>query len=283
MTRLLIIGFLTIQTLALSQAATEIWLFDLQLKGSPTISNGKNVTNHPGYDNQPFFRPGHHELLFASFRGDGRSDLKKYNWKSGVTTDITKTSEREYSPTVTPDKKWISCIIQRDDNAQDLGRYPIHGGSAETIIDRLTVGYHAWLTSNDLILFVLGEPQTLRHYNMITKKDTILFEKPGRSIHRIPKSKSISFVDKRDPLHWYIWKVSPDLKTEKLTETIHGSEDIAWTPDGRIISSDGTRFLICDPKKSNGWIPMTGPEMKGISRIAISADGKKLAAVIAEN
>lgn len=273
---------ITLQLTALGQTATEIWLFDLNLKGIPAVTGGKNITNHPGYDNQPHFRPGHHEIFYSSFRDDGRSDLKKYNWKTGMTSDVTLTPEREYSPTITPDKKWISCIIQRDDNAQDLGRYPVHGGKPEIIINNLTVGYHAWLSDSDLILFVLGEPHTLRHYNTGSKKDRIIFEKPGRSIQRIPRTNLVSVVDKQDPLHWFIWKIGADLKPVKVTETIHGSEDIAWTPDGRIISSDGTRFLINNPEKTNGWIPMQGPELKGISRIAVSADGKKLAAVISE-
>ena len=264
------------------QSATDIWLFDLDLKGSPTISGGKNITNRPGYDNQPSFRKGHHEILYSSFREDGRADLKKYNWKTDATIDITRTPEREYSPTLTPDKKWISCIIQRDNNAQDLGKYPIRGEAPEIIIDHLTVGYHAWLTKTDLILFVLGDPQTLRHFNTDTKKESVIFEKPGRSIQRIPGTNKVSVVDKRDPLHWFIWKIGPDLQPIKVTETIHGREDIAWTPDGRIISSDGTYFLICDPEKPNGWIAMQGPKLKGVSRIAISPDGKKLVAVINE-
>lgn len=267
---------------SMGQTASEIWLFDLNLKGAPSVSGGKNITNHPGYDNQPSFRRGHHEILYSSFRDDGRADLKKYNWKTGKTTDITKTPEREYSPTLTPDKRWISCIIQRDNNAQDLGKYPVHGGAPEILINHLTVGYHAWLSQNELILFVLGDPHTLRYYNTATKKEMVLFEKPGRSIQRIPGSNKVSVVDKRDALHWFIWKIGPDQKPVKVTETIHGVEDIAWTPDGRIISSDGKHFLINDPAKPNGWIAMQGPEIKGVSRIAISPDGKKLAAVISE-
>ena len=282
MKNILFVILMTSHMATFGQTATEIWLFDLNLKGTPAVSGGKNFTSRAGYDNQPHFRPGHHEIFYASFRDDGRSDLKKYNWKTGVTSDVTSTPEREYSPTVTPDKKWISCIIQRDNNAQDLGKYPVHGGRPEVIIDNLTVGYHAWLSDTDLILFVLGDPQTLRHYNTISKKDRILFEKPGRSIQRIPRTDLVSVVDKQDPLHWFILKIGADLKPVKVTETIHGSEDIAWTPDGRIISSDGTRFLINNPLKTNGWIPMQGPELKGISRIAISPDGKKLAAVISE-
>lgn len=44
--------------IALGQAGTEIFIFDLKLtKNKITISNPARVTNHPGYDSQPFFHP----------------------------------------------------------------------------------------------------------------------------------------------------------------------------------------------------------------------------------
>ncbi|MEJ0031081.1 MAG: hypothetical protein WDO15_12190 [Bacteroidota bacterium] len=78
---------------------------------------------------------------------------------------ITGTSEREFSPTVTPDKQFLSCIIQRDDGVQDLGKYPIDGGDPALIIDNLKVGYHVWVDNSHLALFVLGEtPEAEAHF-----------------------------------------------------------------------------------------------------------------------
>ena len=78
------------------------------------------------------------------------------------TEEITRTNEREYSPTITPDGKYLSCIIQRGDDSQDLGKYPLAGGPAKVLIDSLKIGYHAWMNQNELLLFVLGESMTLQ-------------------------------------------------------------------------------------------------------------------------
>ncbi|HLZ15539.1 MAG TPA: hypothetical protein VKQ08_00770, partial [Cyclobacteriaceae bacterium] len=128
------------------QAGSEILLFELTIqKDKVTIANPKNITNHPGYDNQPFFDADKPVIYYSSFNDDGRADIKYCNYKTGVTTQLTKTPEREYSPTLTPDKQFISCIIQRDNGAQDLGKYPVEGGEPLMILNDRIIGYHAWL------------------------------------------------------------------------------------------------------------------------------------------
>src|SRR5690606_9821643 len=108
---------------------SEIYLFDLSnKKGKITLSKPKNATNHPGYDNQPFFHTDKPILYYASFNEEGRADIKSYDYVTGETKFITQTNEREYSPTLTPDKKYLSCIIQRDNGEQNLGKYPVDGG-----------------------------------------------------------------------------------------------------------------------------------------------------------
>src|SRR6187402_622672 len=127
-----------------AQPGTEIYLFDLKLKkDNITISNPVRVTNHPGYDSQPFFHPNQSILYYASADTSGRTDILMYNYQTKASSKFTSTSEREYSPTVTPDKKFISCIIQRANGNQDLGKYPIDGGDVSVVINNLTVGYHA--------------------------------------------------------------------------------------------------------------------------------------------
>lgn len=272
----------------MSQTGSEIYLFDVQLSGSNiVVSNPKIVTNHPGYDNQPSFHSSKPLLFYSSFNEEGRSDIKVYNYKSGKTTALTSTSEREYSPTLTPDGKYISCIIQRDNNAQDLGKYPIEGGEAITLIDNLIVGYHAWVDDNNLILFVLGEPMTLQWYDLKSKSSTVLEENIGRSLHKIPGQNAMSFVHKRSKNDWVINRL--DIASQKITpitSTMEGSEDLAWTKDGRIIMSDGSKLFVYDPKLKNDWaeIEMShgGTNISGITRLAMTRDGKKLAVVVSE-
>ena len=53
---ILLVVFLMVTVLGQAQTGSEIYLFDLSSKkGSISLSNPVNATNHPGYDNQPFF------------------------------------------------------------------------------------------------------------------------------------------------------------------------------------------------------------------------------------
>ncbi len=271
----------------MAQPGTEIYMFDLKLKKDKiTISNPTRVTNHPGYDSQPFFHPEKSILYYASADTSGRTDILTYNYQTKESKKFTSTSEREYSPTVTPDKKFVSCIIQRDDSKQDLGKYPIDGGSAITVINNLTVGYHGWLDESTVIVFVLGEPQTLRLYNVETGKDLFVADSIGRSIHLIPKTKTISFVDKSSPNKWLIKRVKTIDTIDVLIEALPNREDLAWTNDGRIVMSDGEDFFYSDPDKSKEWklieVSSGSLQLKGISRLAINPSGNKIAIVMSE-
>ena len=278
---ILVILATTAQTLY-SQTGSEIYLADLEIKDDGiTLSNSKNITNRIGYDNQPYFHPNKHLIYYSSFNDEERSDIKVYNYRNGKTELFTKTKEREYSPTVTPDEKFISCIIQRDDGAQDLGKYPIKGGQPVVIINNLIVGYHTWISSTKLALFVLGAPLTLRIYDLDTKKDSVITSSIGRSLHKIPYENGFSYIDKSSAQ----WKINSwiDGKIEKIIETLPAREDITWTPDGKIITSDGRQFFFCDPKKGNPeWKMFYASDIRGVSRLAVSADGKKIAFVVSE-
>ena len=274
--------------LATAQTGSEIFLFDVELgKTIIEISNPINVTNHPGYDNQPSFHTTKPLLYYSSFNEDGRSDIKIYNYETGESKSLTTTSEREYSPTLTPDGKFISCIIQRDNSAQELGQYPVEGGEASILIDSLIIGYHAWADNSNLILFVLGDTMTLQWYDMKNKTRTIVDDNIGRSLHKIPTQKAMSFVKKKSESEWIINRL--DIETKKIKTiiaTLPGHEDLTWTNDGRIIMSDGEKLFFYDPKLNNRWKEVDwskkGLTLNGITRLAITKDGKKMAVVASE-
>jgi len=278
-------------TESFSQAGSEILLFDLNIqKDKMSIANPKNITNHPGYDNQPSFNTDLPIVYYASFNDEGRSDIKYYNYKTGETKSLTTTPEREYSPTLTLDKQFISCIIQRDNGAQDLGKYPLEGGESLTILDNMTVGYHVWADNSHLALFILGKenkPNTLHYLRLPTKADTIIAENIGRSLHRVPGENAFSFVHKITESKWFIKKYNPRKSViSVITATPPNREDMCWSPDGKIFFSDGDKIVWMDPKKDKTWKEVqvsSGAELlKGVTRLAVSADGKKIAIVIAE-
>lgn len=275
-------------TMLLAQTGSEILLFDLKVKKDKiTISNPRNVTSHPGYDNQPAFHAEQPILYYSSFNDDGRADIKAYNYKTGVTTAVTQTTEREYSPTLTPDKSSLSCIIQRDNGAQDLGKYPVDGGEPSVIIDNMTVGYHVWADNSHLALFILGQPNTLHYLRLPTKEDTVLAQNIGRSLHKIPSERAISFIQKTSDADWLIKKFeSETMKITTIATALPGTEDITWTADGKIISSDGTKIYFSDPSKAMKWNAVTiesgGELLKDVTRVSVNSKGDKLAVVIAE-
>jgi hypothetical protein len=271
-----------------AQTGSEILLFDLSIKKDKLVlSNPKNITNHVGYDNQPSFHADQPLIFYSSFNPDGRSDIKSYDHKSGETRSLTQTTEREYSPTLTPDKQFVSCIIQRDDGAQNLGKYPVGGGQPTVLIDNLIVGYHVWVDQDRLLLFVLGEPQTLHLYNVKTKEDKVLAEKIGRSLHSIPGQNAMSFVHKISDSEWIIKRfdgATSEIST--LIKTLPGREDLCWTPQGRIIMSDGTRIYSIDPLNEKEWsevsIKFGGEQLKGVTRLSLNSKGNRLAVVVSE-
>jgi hypothetical protein len=287
MIRILILCLCAFSSLHAQQIpGSEIYLFDLKNgKNEVVLSNPKNITNHPGYDNQPFFHPDKPLLYFTSANEDSRTDIIEYNLKTSVSKKITNTTEREYSPTVTPDKKFISCIIQRDNGAQDLGKYPIEGGVPEVIINSLTVGYHAWLDNNTLYVFVLGEPPTLHRYLVSEKRDEVIESNIGRSIHKVPGSKKISFVHKATPEKWTIKTIEGNATAQEIGETLTAREDLAWTPDGKLIMSNGEKFFIAEPALPLNWKEIkldSTLKLKGITRLAVSNDGTMVAVVVSE-
>ncbi len=277
-----------VSNFSLAQAGSEIYLFDLSVKKDKvSISHPLNITNHKGYDNQPFFHPDKPIIYYSSFNDDGRADIRSYNYKTKITKSITETPEKEYSPVVTLDKQSLSCIIERDNGAQDLGKYPIDGGEPTVIIDNLKVGYHVWADNSHVGLFVLGTPNTLHYVLLPMKKDTVIAQNIGRSLNRVPGESAISFIQKVSDKEWRIKKLNTQtMKMYDVGVTVTGHEDLAWLSDGKILMSDGPRLFFMQPAKGPGWNEVqvtSGAEvLKGVTRLAVSGDGKKLAVVVTE-
>ena len=55
---------------------TDVFLASLSnVAGALTVGQPANVTNSPGYDNQPSFTPDSRAILYTSTREDGQSDI----------------------------------------------------------------------------------------------------------------------------------------------------------------------------------------------------------------
>ena len=272
-----------------AQTNTDILLLEMSKKKNEIIlSNPRNITNHAGYDNQPHFHKSEPVVYYSSAQPDGKMDIRSYNINTKQTSDFTATPENEFSPTLTPDGKHISCIIQRENGQQDLGMYNLESKAVTVLIDNLTVGYHAWIDSKNLLLFILAEDgHELQHYNLDTKQNKVLAKSIGRSLHKIPGQQAMSFIDKSDKEQWQIKRY--DIKTGSITTiapALPGREDITWTTNGTILSSDGEKIFSYRPGKDKVWqeVKVSGQTdaLKGITRLAVNQANNQLAVVVSE-
>lgn len=276
---------------AIAQTGSEIILFDLTIKkGVVSLSKPKDISNHKGYDNQPFFHPSKPIIYYASFDDSGRSNIKTYNHQTSITYYLTVTREREYSPNVTPDGEFISCIIQRDNGEQNLGQYPITGGEPKVLIKDLVIGYHAWVSNDQILLYVLGDstkPNSLHYYNIKTGTDTILANNIGRSLHKIPGTNAMSFVQQVTGKESIVQKFDPALLSiTTICTALPGQDHLTWLNDHLLIQSDGKSLFVNDISADKGWQTVTIKGdltlMKGISRLAVNKKTSKIAVVVSE-
>mgnify|MGYP003337332573 CR=1 FL=1 len=78
-----------------------------------------------------------------------------------------------------------------------------------------------------------------------------------------------------EPAQWKLFELA-------ISSAHAGNVRFAIEGDYRIISSDGHNLLVFNPKKDRNWQPVRGPVLNGITRIAVSPDGKKIAVVVSE-
>lgn len=273
---------------------TEIHLAPLSREGGAiTVGQPVNITNSPGYDNQPSFTPDGGAVLFTSARGGaaGETDIFRYDLATRQTSRVTETPEREYSPTVTPDGRHISVVRVEADGTQRLWKFTLDGKQPSLVLpDVKPVGYHAWMGDDTLALFVLGEPATLQVASAASGKAETIVTGIGRSIQRMPDG-GVSFV-RREAVEGG----KPAFTIMKLTRKPAGGyepaalvqppapgsdPDVAWTPDGTMLVASGGTLHAWRPGAA-GWrvvADLSALGLRGVSRLAVSQSGAWIALV----
>lgn len=261
---------------------TDIFLFDLDLK-LKNITNGKNITQRDGYDNQPSFTPDSSSILYTSIR-DKQADIYKYDINTNTISQVTYTNDSsEYSANFIPNSENISIVRVEKDGMQRLWQISKYGDLKPIIEDLMPIGYYAWGNDKNIAMFVLGEHYNLHILDKLTGKHNIVKSDIGRSIHKIPNQNTYSFVHKLNDKNFFIKSIDFDNFSEKeIIKALDGSEDYAWTPDSNIIMGNKSSLYIFNPKKDKNWLKIADLSSMGIKqilRISISPNGKKLALV----
>src|SRR5258708_39972460 len=272
-------------TPAAAPPASDIFIIDVEShKGQLKFGAPKKITDVVGYNNQPSFTADGQSILYTSIR-DKQADIYRYDLHSGATTQVTKTPESEYSPTLMPDGKSISVVRVEADNTQRLWKFPLADGAPPSLIlEKIKpVGYHLWIDDHTLALFILGKPNTLQIVDTRTEKAETITENPGRILRRIPRHNKFSFVHKISDKEWAIKAF--DLRTRtsaSLIDTLPGVEDYAWLPSGTLLMAKDSKLFSVIPLTGKAWSEVadfSAAGLDGIPRIAVSPKGDRIAVV----
>lgn len=273
-------------------ANTEVYLASLSRDAMPLTGGAAvDISNNPGYDNQPSFTPDGKAVLFTSNRDGQQTDIYRYDIATKTTTQVTHTPESEYSPIVTPDGKTFSVIHVEADGTQRLWRFDLDGSNGRRVMTKVTgVGYHAWLDATHVAVFIVGangEPNTLQLADTTTDTAEMIDSNPGHGLALRPAAKgasgpTLTYVCKTDASHWVVKAVSlADRTPHVLIDAVPGSEDLAWDPaypSGRLLMTKGSKIFVA----AFGTTPPTWKEagdfanigVDRLTRLAINPDPK---------
>jgi len=267
--------------------STDIYLFRFGQGGRTGAVF--NITNRRGYDNQPSW-VSNNRLVYTMQQPDGQTDIAHIDFVTSMAGVLFSTRESEYSPTLTPDGKALSVVRVELDSTQRLWRLPFAGGVPEVILPEVKpVGYFAWMDSTTLALFVLGSPNSLRIADTRTGTATVAATAIERSLQGVPGGRRASFVQ-RAAGRWVLRTVGPTpgangvFAIDSVAVLPDSAEYVVWRSERELYTAAGSRiFRLRLPGVEWSVVAdLAGDGVRGISRLALSPDGSRLALVADE-
>lgn len=268
-------------TFIYSQPSSNIFVFDLSMNGETSLSNGINITDREGYDNQPSFSIAGTTIYYVSKRGD-QTDIYAYDLASSTVKQITQTDESEYSPIQFSD---LSMSYVRVDKDRKQRLYQMDLSDKEAILvhpETEGVGYHAWINSYTLALFHIKKPFHLRLLDIREGDWKTIALHIGRSIFKAPKSENILFIQNEKSYSTIseIKLKGEESEAHEIIKMKKGSTDFAVMSDGTYVMGNKNRLYMYKPKKDKDWVLVHTIKAGIISRIAINTQQSKIALVV---
>ncbi len=263
---------------------TNLYLFQLATTDDDLVLTNPvfaSKFNPDGYNNQPFFFSENEVYVTVQTENGQQTEIYALRPDRSELTRITDTPESEYSPTVMPDARYFSVVRTDADNPrlQRLWKYPIdRSNGGENLLPALTdIGYHAWINENEVLLFRVGDPNTLEIADLRTGLTKYVAENPGRCFKRMENG-NIAVVHKSSPDAWFIKEV--DVNTgimRTIIQTLSGSEDFAVLSDGSFLAARGSKIYRYKENAMSNWKLVTdlnGLGVQNVTRMDVSRGGK---------
>jgi hypothetical protein len=271
---------------AAAQSGTDIFVADVNMReGRLAIGIPTNVTQREGYDNQPWFTSDGGAFLYVSER-EGQTDVFRHDLASGEATRLTNTPENEYSPSLPGDGSRMMVVRWPTDMSTGaLWWFTPEGEPLEEARGSVPrVGYYTFADDHTLALFINDSIQSFVLSDMRTGDTTRIGQALGGSGPRaIPGARAVSFLRQRGDDGWWLHRL--DLENGAVTPLVPMLKDVAnytWTARGTVLAATGGTVHEWTPGGS--WqelVTFSDPALQGITRIAISPAGDRIAFVSA--
>jgi hypothetical protein len=252
--------------------------------GKPVVK----VTSHQRDDDEPSFLPDSTGFLFTSNRDGRQSDVFRYDIRSKAITQVTRTPEDEWGPVAAADGRTFTVTRGTE---RRVWRFNIDGSEAGAVTSHPgPVIAHAWLSDTTVAASVAMEPGVFRPRDgaMLQLIDSAsgtaetIESGIGRSFFVRPDRTAIGFV--RTVADGSLVIREWNAATRKARETafaLEGAEDLACTPEGRVVMGRKSRLFFLEPADDR-WVEFADLDKSGIrsiTRVAVSPDGKWIAIV----
>lgn len=269
---------------AMAQGGTDIWVVELSGQGSALeVGRPRNVTRRAGYDNQPQFTADGSALLFNRIEDRGRADSWRLRIADGALMRLTNTAvEQEYSPTPMPNGSGFSAIVVEADSTQRLWAYDWNGVPQRPIVAGLKpVGYHVWIGDAMIGAFVLNNPapNALVLMHPFTDRVDTLARGIERAFARVPGREAFTFVQRTDSSTLVSEVDTRTMRVRRVMTGPAGLEYHVWLPDGTMLISGQGQIWRWADSRLTPFVDLRTFGINGVSRMALSPDGKMLAFV----
>ena len=267
---------------------TEVWVGALEMReGRFAVSGLKNISNEPGYDNQPAFFADGRSLLYSTEAesvaetGLGVHAVRYYLDDS---RRVPLVRARGFSPTPTRDGEGFMTLREGT-----VWLHNVAGKPLRVLLPAVkTAGYFTRIDERRWVLF-MNEPD--RHI-AIWNGDSLTRLVPGAvtAPYRIPGTNAVSFVVQEGE--------TKKLMRMDLTDDGGNSHRVlapipfptagahVWTSRGTLLMASGNTLHEWDPRAPDSWPAVQrfdDPDLQGITRIALSPAEDRIALVSTPN
>lgn len=265
--------------------------------GQPIIGSLENLTNSPGYDNQPSFSAGRRAFYYVAAGKNGKTDIRLYDLERRKSRTVFKSKDRsEYSPKEAPGGG-ISYIQENPEgDVTRVHRRSLNGkDEGAAVAEFAPLGYYAWLDGGEaLAVYYRSEPGSLYRVELASGEKKLLHDNIGRAMASDKTGANLWFTeiagDAETPTFQLMHYDSANRAIDPLFALPEGAQDFALLFDENggafvVLAASGKKLYsrpLHEPKKD--WVEIANLAEHGAvnaTRVAVS-DDKSVIAIVAE-